>query len=199
MMIMRIYLSLWCRWSRTGSYRSITSGWACTELREPSSLYATLVDGRTSHADLEHWASSVASSWFYGSWEAGGLSGLAVSNAAPLIYRVLRRVSWYFCYITLAVVLDVLRSRALVWVLKAALSLLSSTLQSFIDPQCATICKCRSPSTLLYDLLKLSTWCVLEVQCGLYCELKRCICRIVPGFCIVSNMKVTAMEEEKKL
>jgi len=44
MVIMRIYLSLWCRWSRTGSYSSVTGVWPCTELREPES-YATLVDG----------------------------------------------------------------------------------------------------------------------------------------------------------
>ena len=47
----------------------------------------------------------------------------------------------YFYQLTLAVTPDILRSRFVGTVLGIALSLLSSTLSPFIDPNCATICK----------------------------------------------------------
>ena len=131
------------------SYRGLQQYNRCMALHRASRTLKSLCHARrwrTSHADLEHWTSSVPVLGLPALGKAG-LSGLAVSNATLPICRTPKKFSWYFCWIILAVVPDVLRSRALVRVLRAALSLFLSTLQPFIDPQCATICKCRSPST----------------------------------------------------
>lgn len=63
------------------------------------------------------------------------------------------KFSCFFYQLSLAIVPDILRSRALGALLGGALSLLSSSIQPFVDPQCATIGMLFVPTTFLPNLL----------------------------------------------
>lgn len=70
--------------------------------------------------------------------DLGDITG-GVYNTADLLDP--KKFSCFFYQILLAAVPDILRSRFLGGVLSGALSLLSDTLDPFIDPECAKICE----------------------------------------------------------
>jgi hypothetical protein len=78
----------------------------------------------------------------YAGVDLGDLTGGAYQSADLLNPA---KFSCFFYQLSLAVVPDILRSRALGALLGAALSLLSSSIQPFVDPQCATIGICLFP------------------------------------------------------